>query len=773
MDRNNRRILKTLARVFGCLAAIGASSTAAVAMTRVESVPTGFGRAGDAMGTAVAIYGDTALVGSPIAQPAPLLSSGVVQVFRHGDTGWPLESILLPTDPVAGEQFGAGLALGQDIAVVGTAQSGGSATYTFVRNGTQWTQTDKLTSGGQPSLSGDTLAINDGRVAHIYVRTNNTWVAQMDLQGDLSPDQGENVVSAVVSGDIAAISTFVPVSHNMIAVAEYFFARSNGIWTREAKIDLGTEFFSFSVPVVAISGQTALIGLGNVQAYVHNNGTWTLQGVLDPGSTWDLSIKPSISLDGDTAVVGVPGDDVLGVTDAGSAYVFTRSGDTWTRTARPYDPAGAYQYLFGTSVALSGTSLLVGSPGATIDDVASGKVMTFEYATDTWTPGVELGEGNAHADERFGSSVAASGTTMVVGAPNASSDVSFVTGVTYVFELADQGWVERAQLVPPSQSHNSFGYAVALDGSTLAVGSLGDNIGDPNEYSAVYVYSRNGDEWVQQARIGSGLAYGFFGSALGLVGDTLAIGDSGNPNYEPTGRVRVFARAQEAWSEQATIQPAESADNDLFGHVLAMSADTVIIGAPGTNVGPESNAGAAYVFQHAGADWQEQARFIAPMPLQGAQFGQSVALAGDTAIVGAGGMGSSSLPPGAAYVFTRNGEAWVLESTLLPPAAQATASFGTAVALSADATIAIVGDPLATSDAQPRGAAYVFSRNGSEWTLVRTLHGSQYQIPRSDLFGYAATFSDNTAFIGAPSELVGGGAYVVPLGDAVFANGFD
>lgn len=768
--RDGRRKLKAMTGLLGCVVAMGASLSVATAMTRVVSVPTGFGRAGDNMGKAVAVHGDTALAAAPIAQPAPLLASGVVQVFRRGDTGWGREAFLLPSDPVVGEQFGAGVALGQDIAAVGTTQGAGSATYTYVRNGTQWAQTDKLTFGGQPSLSGDTLALNNGLVARIYVRTSNTWVAQADLQGDMTPDQGEEVVGAVVSGDIAAISTFLPVTHNEFAVAEYFFSRSNGIWTREAKIDLGTEFFAFVVPVVVISGQTALIGLSSVQAYVRSNGSWTLQGALDPGSSWDLSIPPGLALDGDTAVVGAAADDVLGMIDAGSAYVFTRSGDTWTRTARPYDPVGAQQYFFGTSVGLSGTSLVVGSPGAAIDDVASGKMTTFEYTAGTWTPTADLGEGNAHADEQFGSSIAASGTTMVVGAPNASSDVSFVTGAAYVFDLTDQGWVQRAQLVPSSQGHYSFGYAVALDGTTLAVGSLGDYNGDPNECCAVYVFTKNGDDWQQQARIGSGLAYSRFGIALGLVGDTLAIGDSGWTDHEPTGRVRLFARAQDTWTEQATIQPVESANGDLFGQVLAMSADTMIVGAPGANVGIESAAGAAYVFQRTGTSWQEQARLIAPMPLQNTQFGQSVALAGDTAVVGVTDF-SSTNASGAAYVFTRNGDVWTLESTLSPPSALNT--FGAAVALSADAMVAVIGAPVPWPDTQSAGAAYVFSRDGTAWSPWATLHGSQYQYPRNDYFGSATTFFGSNAFIGAPAEVVGGGVYVMPLGDALFANGFD
>ncbi len=87
-------------------------------------------------------------------------------------------------------------------------------------------------------MSGDTLAVNNGVIAPIYVRENNVWVAQADLQGD-QPDQGEAVFGAVVSGDLAAITTVMPlngeevVNEQFWALAEYFFARSNGVWVRE------------------------------------------------------------------------------------------------------------------------------------------------------------------------------------------------------------------------------------------------------------------------------------------------------------------------------------------------------------------------------------------------------------------------------------------------------------------------------------------------------------------------------------------------------------
>ncbi len=422
---------------------------------------------------------------------------------------------------------------------------------------------------------------------------------------------------------------------------------------------------------------------------MRNNGAWTFQGFLDPGFSWVFTTPPGLALDGDTAVIGYPTDTVLGMVNQGSAYVFTRAGDTWTRTARPYDPSGTQGYLFGSAVALSGTSLVVGSPGAFIDSVNSGKVTVFDYASNAWTPVTDFGEGNAHADEAFGLSVAASGKTMIVGAPNASSNRPFVIGAAYVFEAVADGWSERAAFVPPSSSEflTGFGSAVALDGTTAVVNSPNDNSGNANEYGAVYVYTQNGNDWQQEARIGSGNILNQFGNSLGLVADTLAVGDPVFGNQEQAGRVRMFARANDTWTEQAMIQPIESANNDQFGHSLAMTADTMIVGAPGANVGIESAAGAAYVFQLTVTGWQEQARLVAPTPLQNTQFGWSVALAGDTAVVGT----ELYQSVGAAYVFKRSGGAWMLVATLSPTGGPLLQSYGAPVAISGDETIALVG----------------------------------------------------------------------------------
>lgn len=766
------RIVRSFAMLLCGGIALFASLDATSGM-RITSDATGFGQAGDQMGAAVAVHGDTAIAGSPDALPVGNLQTGAAQIFRNDGTGWHLEAVLAPSDGMYGQSYGSGVAIGQDIAVVGVSTAGPSHSYTYVRSGTTWTQTDELTDGGQPSLSGDTLSLSTGSVARIFVRTSGAWIRQADLQGDLPATQ-EFVFDAHVAGDFAAIATYVALtrtpSESLYAISEYFFSRSNGTWTRETKLDLGQTLKLPIAPAVALSSDgTAVIADGGfVQAYVRDNGAWSLQGALDPGFQWDDTPSAlSVAVDGDTAVVGSLNDVVLGVVQAGSAYVFTRTGTSWARTARPYDPDSVQSAAFGTSVALDGTTLVVGAPGGFSDDIASGKMDVFDLSGDPSMPVATFGEGNAHANERFGASMAASGTTLLVAAPNANLDYfsNSTYGAAYVFEQADGTWQQSAELKATS-SYGQFGSAVALDGTTAAVGSIDDNVGNPDESGAVYVYTETGGAWQQQQRISSGLIAPNFGSALGLVGDTLAVGDPGSGSQEPSGRVRIFARSGATWSDAQTLQPVESGDNDGFGVVLAMSADTMIVGAPGANVGIESSAGAAYVFVWNGTDWLEQAQLLAPMPLQGTNFGRAVALAGDTAMIAASSPTSDHRST--AYVFTRSAGAWSLQATLEPSGPNET--FG-AVALSSDASIALLGVAPATTNAA--GAAYAYQVSGGSWTPIAMLQGSQAQQARQDLFGSSAIFLGDTAFIGAPGEVVGGAVYADPLADAIFADGFD
>ncbi|NNE34075.1 MAG: hypothetical protein HKN13_02490, partial [Rhodothermales bacterium] len=153
----------------------------------------------------------------------------------------------------------------------------------------------------------------------------------------------------------------------------------------------------------------------------------------------------------------------------------------------------------------------------------------------------------------------------------------------------------------------------------------------------------------------------YFGRSVAIDGDTALIGasredDSGTYN---NGAAYVFTRSGGSWSEQAKLLASDKASGDYFGYSVAIDGDTALIGASGEDDSGTSQNGAAYVFTRSSGSWSEQAKLLASDKASGEYFGNSVAIDGDTALIGASGEDDSgTYNNGAAYVFTRSGGSW-------------------------------------------------------------------------------------------------------------------
>ena len=340
---------------------------------------------------------------------------------------------------------------------------------------------------------------------------------------------------------------------------------------------------------------------------------------------------------------------------------------------------------------------------------------------------------------------------------------------------------------------DEFGNSVALsaDGNTLAVGApdeasstLGID-GDESDNSAsssgaVYVFSRSGDSWTQEAYIkaanaGAGDTFGW-SLALSADGDTLAVGAP----YEAddSGAVYVFSRSDE-WEPQAYVKASNAESNDDFGRSVALSADgdTLAVGAPdedssATGVGGDQTdnsaqySGAAYVFSRSDGEWDQQAYVKASNPGANDWFGWSVALSadGDTLAVGASNEGGGDYGPGAAYVFSRSDDEWQQQAYVQASNAGAEDLFGCSVALSADGdTLAVgaafeassaagIGGDQSDNSAWAAGAAYVFSRSDDEWEQQAYVKASN--AGADDQFGWSVALSSSgdALAVGAPYE---------------------
>ena len=380
--------------------------------------------------------------------------------------------------------------------------------------------------------------------------------------------------------------------------------------------------------------------------------------VADDGATNDF-FGFSVALSGDTAVIGAfrDSDDVKGV-DSGSAYVFARSGTNWSQQAKLTATDGAANDTFGGNVALSGDTTVIGALGDDddVNGVDSGSAYVFTRSGTSWSEQAKLTAADGAAGDEFGYSVALSGDTAVIGAAR-DDDKGNDSGSAYVFTRSGTSWSQQAKLTAADGAAGDvFSISVALSGDTAVIGAdLDDEKGDNS--GAAYVFTRSGTTWSQQAKLTAddGAAGDLFGIRVALSGVTAVIGAARDDDKgDNSGAAYVFIRSGTTWSQQAKLTAADGAANDRFGTRVALSGNTAVIGAI-LDDDKSDNSGSAYVFTRSGTTWSQQAKLAAADGAADDVFGWSVALSGDTVVIGAptsifvlpGGTGS-------AYVFDIN-----------------------------------------------------------------------------------------------------------------------
>lgn len=419
---------------------------------------------------------------------------------------------------------------------------------------------------------------------------------------------------------------------------------------------------------------------------------------------------------------------------------------------------------------------------------------------------------------RFGNRVAlsANGTTLAVGAYGEGGNM----GAVYVFTRTGSTWSQQARITAPGgEANDFFGNAVALsaDGNTLAIGADGESGDQTGTFAvmppsnnlasssgAVYVYSRSGSTWSQQAFIKASNTFAFdlFGAfvALSADGNTLAVGAyyesgdltgaHGNAAFASSGAAYVFSRTGTSWAQQGYIKAANAGAGDFFGIYLSLSGsgDTLAVGAfferSASAATPADDslqdAGAAYVFQRTAGVWAQQAYLKAQSPLALDRFGVAVILSGDGNTLAVGMDGDSSdhtgvyvVPPasnslatnsGAVLVYTRAGGTWQPQAYLKASNTRANHRFGNNLAMSSDGnTLAVPSyrdDSAATgfngnqadTTAGDAGAVLVFRRTAGTW--AQQAYVKAPNTGSGDRFGGRVALSGdgNTLAVGASTE---------------------
>lgn len=406
--------------------------------------------------------------GSPPGEMTGSPSAVVRQAAKDNDglATDPVELVkheIAADDGAAGDSFGYLVSLygrtavvGAPAATIGSNQAQG-AVYVFRHENGTWTQVQKLTASDGAAFDdfGNSVAF-DGKTL---------------LVG--APD-------AAVNG-------------NAGQGAAYVFTQSAGVFSQTQKLlasdgAFGNEFGDS----VAVKGDTALIGAiqllhGNGAAYVFNNaaGAWSESQKLT-AQEGAATFGDAVALDGNNALIGAQQTSVGGFFDQGAAFIFANKNGTWTETAELLAGDGTMFDSLGCSVALDGSTALVGASGTTISGKQTGAAYVFTASGDTWQKTQRITADDARVRDGFGSSVALRDGTALIGADQYASNG---TGKVYVFEQTADTWTQESELMAAQGARNDeFGWSVALDHTTGLIGAWGATIRGQSGQGATYIW---------------------------------------------------------------------------------------------------------------------------------------------------------------------------------------------------------------------------------------------------------------------------------------------
>jgi MYXO-CTERM domain-containing protein len=494
---------------------------------------------------------------------------------------------------------------------------------------------------------------------------------------------------------------------------------------------------------------------------------WYLNGPLGLEQGFTLPSAPACRGRGGREVVielAMGGDLAAAVVDGGQAVELRDGSGAVALTYTDLFVTDAAAKVLPARLEVSGDRLII-----RVDDAGAVYPLTVDPLVGVQQQ--KLLASDVAAGDLFGNAVAVSGDTAVIGG-HLNGDAGVQSGSAYVFTRSGATWTQQQKLLPADGAAGDFfGYAVAVSGDTAVLGARGDDDLGSSSGSA-YVFTRSGVTWSQQQKLlsGDGLASDQFGFAVAIAGDTVVVGAIGDDDVgSNAGSAFVFTRAGVTWSQQAKLLAADGAASDSLGIAVAVVNDTAVIGSYlDDDLGADS--GSAYVFTRAGVTWTQQAKLLASDGLPGDNFGRSVAVVGDTVLVGAYNDDDNGLSSGSAFVFTRAGVTWSQQAKLLASDGVASDNFGFSVALSGDT--AVVGARYDDDNGTDSGSAYAFTRVGAVWIQQSKLLASDGST--SDNLGTSVALAVDTAVMGAPTDnhngtagVDSGSAYVFVLKKAL------
>jgi hypothetical protein len=540
----------------------------------------------------------------------------------------------------------------------------GTTTYTVERGTT-------YVDPGATADTGETVTVNTSGLNMAVSGTYTVTYSATDADGNI----GTASRTVIVDDTIAPVITLSGANPYTVERGTSYVdpgATANGGET----VTVNTSGLNMAVSntyTVTYSATDADGNIGTASRTVTVLTSWSEQQKIQAsdiqgGDNFGWSV--AISEDGNTAVVGAPYEDT-----AGSAYIFTWSGTTWTQQQKIQASDIQGNSYFGGSVAISGdgnTAIVGAQYEDTGESTNTGAAYIFTRSGGTWTEQAKIQASDKQQGDQFGASVAISGdgNTAIVGAVYEDPGGTTNAGAAYIFTWSGTSWSEQQKIqASDKQQGDQFGYSVSIsgDGNTAIVGAwFEDAVVGINTLllsGAAYIFTRSNSNWTQQQKIQASDK-----QAADRFGISVAISENGNTaivgaeNEDTTGSAYIFTWSGTNWSEQQKIQASDKQASDQFGYSVSISGDgnTAIVGAWLEDTGG-GDAGAAYIFTRSNSNWTQQQKIQASDKQAADRFGNSVAISenGNTAIVGAvyedAVVGANTLfSAGAAYIYRYN-----------------------------------------------------------------------------------------------------------------------
>ena len=354
------------------------------------------------------------------------------------------------------------------------------------------------------------------------------------------------------------------------------------------------------------------------------------------------------------------------------------------------------------------------------------------------------------AGDQFGSSISASGDWLIVGVPE-DADLAPAAGSAYVYHRQGANWVETQKLYASDGAlGDEFGYAVGISGDIAVITARGESPMGIFGAGSAYLFERSGSTWIETAKLFANDATpeDHFGQAVAISGNRIVFGVShDDPVGSGSGSIYVFEKSGNLWSQFMRLTPSGLAPGDAFGFSVAIDGDTIVVGSLGDE-GPagQNNTGSAYVFDRDPGLWVQRQKLIPSDPAMNQSFGVAVSVSGTMALIGAAHDSTAGSIAGSVYAFEKQGSTWTQIQEIKASDSNPQNQFGSFLAHAGNT--AIIGALSDSDSAFACGSAYEFRRVGSTWIQAGKMLAADGT--QGGLLGRSVALTGNAAIAGAP-----------------------